>query len=128
VFHRRRFFQGRAIRGLLDLGWYRPDGGEMTDEDWDAGFSKAVAVVLNGEAITDRDLRGQPVTDGMFALLFNAHHEAIEWKLPLELATAWVVVLDTAEDTAGRLTDPGGPAVVEGRSVLVLQKRGDPTT
>jgi isoamylase len=55
VFCRRRFFQGRPVRGrgrpgLYDIAWFRPDGGPMTDEDWESGFGKALAVFLNGHA------------------------------------------------------------------------------
>ncbi|MEW6710351.1 MAG: glycogen debranching protein GlgX, partial [Candidatus Riflebacteria bacterium] len=34
--HRTKFFQGRQIRGsnVRDIIWFRPDGGEMDDEDW----------------------------------------------------------------------------------------------
>ncbi|HEX8097452.1 MAG TPA: glycogen debranching protein GlgX, partial [Pyrinomonadaceae bacterium] len=36
VLRRRKFFQGRKIRGseIKDLSWFRPDGQEMRDEDW----------------------------------------------------------------------------------------------
>src|ERR687898_572297 len=36
VLRRRHFFQGRRIRGseVKDLAWFRPDGKEMSDEDW----------------------------------------------------------------------------------------------
>ncbi|HSS98340.1 MAG TPA: glycogen debranching protein GlgX, partial [Terriglobales bacterium] len=36
AFHRRNFFQGRAIKGaeIKDIQWLRPDGKEMTDEEW----------------------------------------------------------------------------------------------
>ena len=39
VFRRRRFFEGEPIFGaeLSDIGWFRPDGAEMTDDDWQAG-------------------------------------------------------------------------------------------
>ena len=30
------------IRGIDDLAWLRPDGEEMTDDDWDAGYARAV--------------------------------------------------------------------------------------
>ena len=59
VFRRRRWFQGRPIRGTVDIGWFRPDGTEMDDDDWDAGFAQSIGVFLNGDAITDRDERGQ---------------------------------------------------------------------
>ena len=40
VFRRRRWFQGRRIRGIEDLAWFRPDGEEMTDDDWENGYAK----------------------------------------------------------------------------------------
>ncbi|MGH8670907.1 MAG: glycogen debranching protein GlgX, partial [Burkholderiales bacterium] len=44
VFHRRRFFQGRRIAGseVKDLSWFRPDGKEMTDEEWTNGFTRCL--------------------------------------------------------------------------------------
>ena len=56
VFRRRRFFSGRPVRqrgapGLPDIAWFAPDGSEMTDEDWETGYAKSVAVYLNGQGI-----------------------------------------------------------------------------
>src|SRR5881227_2060351 len=44
VLHRRKFFQGRSIRGsdVKDLSWFGPDGKEMSDEAWGAGFLKCI--------------------------------------------------------------------------------------
>lgn len=68
----------------------------MSDEDWDAGFGKAIAVYLNGDGINDCDARGQPVTDDSFMLCFNAHHEPIEFRLPPEpFGPAWTPIIDT---------------------------------
>ena len=41
VFHRRRFFLQRSIRGsdIKDISWLSPAGEEMTDEDWNTGFA-----------------------------------------------------------------------------------------
>ena len=54
VFRRRRFFDGRPIGrrgdGLPDIEWLRPDGSEMTEENWSADFGRAIAVFLNGDA------------------------------------------------------------------------------
>ena len=46
VFQRRRFFQGRRIRGsdIKYISWFNPGGEEMTDSDWDAGFIKCLGV------------------------------------------------------------------------------------
>ena len=87
VFRRRRFFSGKPVGrrgqdGLPDIDWFAPDGSEMTDEDWGAGFAKSVAVFLNGHGIPDHDARGARVLDDSFLLCFNAHYEPIEFTLP----------------------------------------------
>ena len=109
MFHRRRWFQGRPIHGetVTDIGWFGPDGSEMTGEDWDSGFAKSLGVFLNGDAIPDPDFRGEKVTDDSFLLLFNAHYEKLPFTIPDRgWGEHWVVVLDT--DDVALLPDPGG--------------------
>jgi len=130
VFRRRRFFDGRPVaRGagapLPDIAWFTPDGRAMTEENWEAGFGRSVAVYLNGLGVPDRDSRGERVTDDSFLLFFNAHHGQIDFVLPpAEYAEKWAVVLDTA--TAQVADAPTAEAqsslTVEGRSLLVLRK------
>ncbi|MDT5204664.1 MAG: isoamylase [Mycobacterium sp.] len=130
VFRRRRFFQGVPVRrrgteGLPDISWFRPDGSEMSDEDWDSGFGKSVAVYLNGLGIPDLDARGQRVTDDSFFLCFNAHHEDIEFTLPpKEFGQTWLPVIDTASSTVPEEPQPtsaGETVRVAGRATVVLQ-------
>ena len=124
VLRRRRWFQGLPIRGSVDLGWCKPDGAEMGDDDWDAGSAPTVGLFLNGEAITDRDRRGQRVTDDCFLLLFNAHHEPIEWTLPKLWGERWELVIDTAgAGREGVALESGRALPVAGRSVVVLQRQ-----
>jgi glycogen operon protein len=124
VLRRRRWFQGLPIRGSVDLGWCKPDGAEMGDEDWDAGFAGSVGLFLNGEAITDHDRRGQRVTDDSFLLLFNAHHEPIEWTLPKQWGEWWEAVFDTSgPGREGEAFESSATLPVAGRSVVVLQRR-----
>jgi isoamylase len=102
VFCRRRFFQGRPVRGrgrggLNDIAWFRPDGRQMTDKDWDSGFGKSLAVFLNGHAIPDHDRRGQEVTDDSFFLLFNAWDQDLHFVLPgPRWGKRWKMILDSA--------------------------------
>jgi glycogen operon protein len=98
VFHRRRWFFGRSLRGsgVSDIAWFSPDGTEMSDEDWNSGFAKSLAVFLNGDAIPDPDPRGNRITDDSFLLCFNAHHEPLRFLVPDgKFGERWVVVLDT---------------------------------
>jgi isoamylase len=130
VFRRRRFFSGRPVRqrgaqGLPDISWFRPDGSEMNDEDWNSGVGKCVAVYLNGHGIPDLDERGQRVTDDSFLLCFNGHHEPIDFVLPpAEFGARWEPTIYTADTVAVDGTKPADAAeslTVEGRSILVLR-------
>ncbi len=96
MFRRRRWFQGRPIRGAVDIGWFKPDGTSMTDEDWDAWHARSLGVFLNGKAIQSHDERGRSITDDSFLLLFNAHDETVDWTIPMEYGRAWALILDTA--------------------------------
>jgi glycogen operon protein len=129
VFRRRRFFEGEPIFGneLSDIGWFRPDGAEMTDDDWQTGFAKSVGVFLNGE-LPEPDLRGRPVRDDSFLLLFNGHHEDVTFVLPgKEWGRRWTTELTTVSDPAVRRPKSAGAKVtVAGRSVQVLRRLEHP--
>ena len=108
----------------------------MTDADWHAGYARSLAVFLNGDAITERGTRGEPVRDNHFLLLFNAHSDAVQFVLPgADHADGWHVVVDTAAPPSRPGTGAGGsPAVlpsgtavdVTGRSVMVLRATAAP--
>ncbi len=137
VFRRRRFFQGRPLRGtagrgqLPDIGWFRPDGREMTDTDWRVGYAKSLGVLLNGGAIPDPDEAGQPVVDDSFYLLFNAWDQDLGFTLPgPRWGRAWTTALDTSQ--AGPPAGPGpryrARQVVRlrGHHLVVLQRPPEP--
>jgi glycogen operon protein len=120
VFRRRRWFHGRPIRGIPDILWLKPDGTEMNEGDWNAGFARSVGVFLNGEAILSTDTRGQRIVDESFLLLFNAHVEPLEWVLPDLRGTHWTRVLDSAGGEAGG--ELRERTSVAERSVVVLRR------
>jgi isoamylase len=101
VFRRRRFFSGE-LGGQRDISWLTPAGTEMTGADWGASDTRSLAVLLNGEAITEPGPRGETITDHSFLLLFNASDQPVAFTLPAASAAAgWQVVVDTAvADTA----------------------------
>ena len=74
VLLRRRWFQGRPHHGsgVSDIGWFKPDGLEMSEDEWAAGFSKSLGVFLNGRAIPSRGPRGERILDDSFYVIFNA--------------------------------------------------------
>jgi glycogen operon protein len=128
TFRRRRFFHGRPVRRghgepVPDLDWLTPLGESMTDEDWDAGYAKSLAVYLNGHGIRETDERGEEVLDDHFYLAFNASHEPIEFTLPSDdYAPRWTPVLDTAEmgEVEPVEVKPGSTVIVQGRAIVVL--------
>ena len=132
AFRRRRWFQGRPIHGsgVSDVAWFKPDGSQMTDDDWHAGFAKTIGVFLNGDALPWQDAAGHPVRGDSFFLLFNAHWEPIEFTIPPEQwGREWSTVIDTA--IAGRVqptrSKPGDRLKMLDRSFILL-RRTDPAS
>jgi glycogen operon protein len=129
VLHRRRFFQGRRIQGseVKDLSWFRPDGREMTPEEWNNGFTRCLGLRLSGDAIEEMDEAGRPIGDDTFLLLLNAHHEPIDFALPAHRARVrWELVVDTrAWEQSGRprAFRAGDRYALEGRSLALLRLR-----
>jgi isoamylase len=129
VFHRRRFFQGRRIQGsaVKDLSWFRPDGKEMTEEEWQNGFTRCLGLRLAGDAIEELDDAGAPIVADTFLLLLNAHHEAIPFVLPAHRARVrWETVLDTRQwemRPRGQTFRAGDLYPLEGRSLALLRLR-----
>jgi glycogen operon protein len=130
VFRRRKWFQGRAIHGstVHDIGWFNPDGGQMTEEQWNDGFAKAIAIFLNGQEISEPGERGERIIDESFLMFFNAHYELIEFTIPSGLQHwNWQVIIDT---TQPRLVENGmwytsdKPVPVAERSVMLLKRVG----
>jgi isoamylase len=123
VFHRRRWFAGRPIRGAgADIAWYRSDGCEMDDHDWEAGFAKSVGVLLNGNAIPWPGPRGEQIADDSFFVIFNAHHEDLDWKLADDLGTGWCRAVDTSGSDVDPQAEVSGTFTVAARSTVVLQR------
>jgi len=111
VFRRRRFFQGRRIRGaeVEDLTWFGPSGHEMTDEAWDTDFARALMVRLGGQSIDETDENGERIVDDTFLLLINGSHESVSFTLPPARPEArWERVLDTGEPDGRRALIPRG--------------------
>ncbi len=128
VFRRRKWFQGQSIRGkgISDIAWFNPDGSEMTDEEWDIGYAKSIAVFLDGGQIPSPGPQGQRISDDSFILFFNAHYDTMEFALPEALSTKeWSVVIDTKEPrfvTEEKIYTGSQAVLVTGRSLVVLRR------
>jgi len=127
VFRRRRFFQGRQIRGgdIKDVMWLKPDGTEMSEDEWSHGFARCLGMFLAGAVLPDVDARNRPLHDENFLLLFNAHHETIAFMLPhLSNGQHWRVLLDTVTPGASSHADfpSGTPYNLQGRSLVLFMQ------
>jgi glycogen operon protein len=132
VFRRRRWFHGRPIHGsgVSDIGWFTPGGTLMSDDDWSVGFAKSLGVFLNGQGIPTPDSRGERVVDDSFYVMFNAHHEPLDFRLPpKEWGQRWTEVLDTSkhvdlmsEEGVGRQYRARGTVKVQPLSLLLLRR------
>jgi glycogen operon protein len=111
---RRKFFQDRHISpatsgkqqvdGLevRDICWYRPDGEEMTEEEWNAGWVRWLGMRLSGRTLDDVDRFGVRLRDDTFLICLNPHYDGIRFLMPRSATTSeWEVVFDTSEAEAG---------------------------
>jgi isoamylase len=127
VFRRRRWFKGRPVRGagVTDIAWLRPDGAEMSDDDWKQDHAMSFAVFLNGDGLRDTNDDGEPIRDTSVLLLFNGHRDGLSFTMPsARFGARWERLLDTSSETgetAGWI-GAGDAADVGGRSVVVLTR------
>jgi glycogen operon protein len=129
--HRRKFFQDREIRkkgdGSLvrvvkDVAWFNPDGNEVSDEAWSAEWSRAIALLLNGQTLQVSNDDGEWIIDDSFLLLVNAAHEGVEFTLPPSpCGNPWTQVIDT-ENIEDPFVQPtvGEKVILGGRSLKLL--------
>lgn len=97
--HRRKFFQGRPIRGsdIKDVSWFDVSGEPMTDEAWQ-GESHTLAVRLAGDLADEVDEEGQPIQGDHLLVLINSGQQLADFVLPPEAhQRPWRLVFDTSE-------------------------------
>ena len=79
----------------------------MTDADWNFVKRARLGMVLPGDQITEIGEQGERIRGDTFAILFNAHHEMVPFRLGASrLDARWTCILDTAtSDPAPRTFD-----------------------
>jgi glycogen operon protein len=128
IFRRRNFFMGMSVGEKdehKDVVWLKPDGHEMTHEEWQKDFARCLGMWLNGDQLPETDERGHPLRDASFLVLFNAHHDVIEFQLPdlgtgrwhAEIDTSYLTGIPGPDHVVGR-----GPYSLQGRSIVLLRQ------
>ena len=122
---RRRYFQGRHIRGgdVKDLAWFAADGREMNDDAWNADFVRSIGMLLSGSAIEELNERGEPTLGDTLMVLLNAHTGRVPFVLPAPGGNLrWQRVFDTFDPHARSASfKQGARYPLQGRSVAVLK-------
>jgi isoamylase len=122
AFRRARFFTGTQLNGngQKDVTWLSPAGHEMQGEEWTLGYARCLGMLLGAA----------PGEAGPFAVLVNAHHERLDFKLPpIDAGTRWGRLIDTDHGrNDGAASFAGGETYpLSGRSLVVLQADAWPT-
>jgi isoamylase len=125
VFRRRNFFQGRRIRGskLEDITWFRMDGQEMTEGDWNSDIFRTFGMRLAGDAMIEFDGRGERILDDTFLVLCNADPTARTFVIPHAAPDVrWLLEFDTdapGDEPGSRTARPGEEIDIAARSMQV---------
>jgi glycogen operon protein len=111
---RRKFFQDRQISptksrmqkvdnlDVQDITWFRPDGHEMTEDEWNAGWVRCLGLRLSGRTLSDVNEEGEVLKDDTYLICLNPHHQNIPFRLPdCTKSCTWELLIDTRNATSG---------------------------
>jgi len=110
----RQYLHGRVLdeENTRDVVWYKPDGGEMGEGDWNNPASKIVGMLLCDEEKC------------RLLMIANSYHEPLDFKMPRGKGVGrWRVLADTYTgeiEPRDRDFDPASSIRVEGRSLLLF--------
>lgn len=127
VLRRRKFFSGGYVRGsgLKDIVWFRPDGQEMSGDDWNHPESRALGMMLGGDAIPTLDEQGEPILGDTLLVLMNAYHKPLDFVLPaIEWGESWEILIDTRTSKPIEKSVPaeaGSKYTLVARSMVVMR-------
>jgi isoamylase len=131
-FRRRDFFEGRPLHGggVKDILWLKPDGKEMSDQEWEHEAARSLGVYLSGSGLTDIDRYGKVKRDDDFLILLHPHHEDAAFVLPAIPGEPWRALFDTAQEPAtpdARRHYPAGETyTLRARSLALLTRPAGP--
>jgi isoamylase len=124
VLRRSRFFTGEINPDIdvKDVTWIDANGSEMTPETWDNELTRCFGMLLDGRAqVSGIKRRGSDVT---LLIVFNAHHDVVEFSLPpCYDACGWSRLIDTNDpDLPEEEFGIGHAYEATGRSLLLFER------
>jgi isoamylase len=110
VLRRRTFLRGR-LDDMADVVWLNASGTEMTSTDWHDPSRQILGMLLDGNAIPERDDRGDRIVGNTLLVLFNGGPKDQAFVLPAVGArSGWTLLVDTAHPSKADEIHRRGPA------------------
>ena len=120
VLRRRSFLTGMSLNGTKDLTWIRPDGEEMTSEDWGDPDNHILGMLLSGQATDEVDGRGRPMRGNTVLLLMNGGARSRRFRLPKANGQGlWRELINTARPGSRLVKE--GPVNLVAHSLILLR-------
>jgi isoamylase len=121
VLRRRSFFTGAVgADGMRDVAWIRPDGGDMTADDWGDGSNHVLGMLISGRASDDVDDLGRPVFGETLLILLNGGARSRRFVLPRPASPGvWMELVNTTRP-GSRIPRTGSVSLVA-HSVILLR-------
>jgi len=125
AFRIQHFLTGEAVNGSpqKDVTWLRPDGLEMTEDDWRDHRNQALGMLVSGQASDEVNPFGRPLEGRTFLLLLNAGGRSTHFSLPDTASWGvWRKRLNTARPARNILK--GDEIHLAPHSVILLEHEG----
>ena len=104
--------------------WVRPDGEEMTAQDWADPANQVLGILLDGHATDELDERGRPIYGDTLLLVLNAGTKSKPFHLPTgDGAGTWQENINTARSdaTTPHIRRTGQGLAVSAHSLVLLR-------
>jgi glycogen operon protein len=124
---RRHFFAGTADErgGEPDVAWIRPDGQEMSEDDWADKSAHSLGMLMPGRAGDEVDARGRAVVGETLLWLLNAGGATRKYTLPkLDRPGVWEELFSTARPGQRLVRTPS--IILNQHSTILLRHNENP--
>ncbi|MFI5323602.1 MAG: glycogen debranching protein GlgX [Thermodesulfobacteriota bacterium] len=105
ILNQGKFFQGKIVKenGFKDITWFRADGIEMENGDWQVGSLHSLGLIKAGDNLRRIKKKKNPEYKNTLMILLNGGSEEIEFTIPANgVSGLWDIVIDTSSPETGR--------------------------